>query len=93
MTATKEGEPNFVKQITLFLGFILVVMGMANNLPNVPGLVEAVRFIPGLEELPRLSKYNPEYFFPLSFVFMVTISLLGASLTQRWWNWLNLMMP
>ena len=74
------------RRLALFLGFILVIMGMANNLPNIPGLVETVRLIPGLEELPRLSKYNPEYFFPLTFVFMVVISLLGASLTQSWWN-------
>jgi len=74
------------RRLALFLGFILVVMGMANNLPNIPGLVETIRLIPGLEELPRLSKYNPEYFFPLTFAFMVIISLLGASLTQSWRN-------
>ena len=77
---------NPMRRLALFLGFILVVMGMANNLPNIPGLVEAVRLIPGLSDLPRLSKYNPEYFFPLTFTFMVVISLLGASLAQSWWS-------
>ena len=77
---------NPMRRLALFLGFILVVMGMANNLPNIPGLVEAFRLIPGLSDLPRLSKYNPEYFFPLTFSFMVVISLLGASLAQSWWS-------
>jgi hypothetical protein len=75
-----------MRRLALFLGFILVLMGMANNLPNIPGLVETIRLIPGLGELPRLSKYNPEYFSPITFVFMVIISLLGASLTQSWRN-------
>ena len=86
MTETENNRENFVNRIALFLGFILVVMGMANNLPNVPGLVETIRLIPGLEGLPRLSKYNPEYFFPLTFSFMVVISVLGASFARTWWN-------
>ena len=86
MTETENNKENFVNRVALFLGFILVVMGMANNLPNVPGLVETIRLIPGLEGLPRLSKYNPEYFFPITFSFMVVISVLGASFARTWWT-------
>jgi len=70
------------QRLALILGFILVVMGLANNLPNIPGLLESVQAIPGLGELPRLSKYNPEFFYPLTFFLMMLISLLGASFAR-----------
>ena len=62
-----------MRRLALGLAFILVVIGMTNNLPNIPGLLDAVRSIPGLEKLPRLSKYDSEYFFPLSFALMMVI--------------------
>ena len=67
----------------LVLGFILVLMGMANNLPNIPGLLELVQAIPGLGDLPRLSKYDPEYFYPLTFFLMILVSLFGASFAKE----------
>ena len=71
-------------RLALGLAFFVVLFGMANNLPNVPGLLEAVQSIPGLGWLPRLSKYDTEYFFPLMFVLMTTIALLQSSLTKDW---------
>lgn len=72
------------RRVAILLAFILVVMGMVNNLPNIPGLLELVQAIPGLEELPRLSKYNSEFFFPLMFAFMLVIALLNASFARDW---------
>ena len=73
-----------MKFTAVVLGFIVVVMGMANNLPNVPGLAELVRLIPGLEGLPRLSKYNPEFFFPIVFIIMMVIALISTSIAIDW---------
>ena len=70
-------------RLALALAFILVVTGMANNLPNIPGLLETVRSIPGLEGLPRLSKYSSEFFFPLMFSLMLVIALLVSSFGRR----------
>ena len=84
MQDPQTSNSNKIKYIALVLGFILVVMGMANNLPNVPGLVELVRLIPGLEDLPRLSKYNPEFFFPIVFIIMMVIALLSTSFAKDW---------
>ena len=83
MSDTQLKAPDFWRSCTLVLGFILVVMGMANNLPNIPGLTELVNMIPGLGDIPRLSKYNPEYFYPLTFFLMLLISLLGASFAKE----------
>ena len=82
MSDSQSGNTDIWQRLALVLGFVLVVMGLANNLPNIPGLLESVRAIPGLGELPRLSKYNPEYFYPLTFFLMLVISVLGASFAR-----------
>ncbi len=66
-------------RLALGIAFVLVVLGMANNLPSIPGLLEFVREIPGLGGVPRLSKYSSEYFFPLMFVLMMATALLTVS--------------
>ena len=83
MSNSQVGGFDIWQRCALGLGFILVVMGLANNLPNIPGLLELVQMIPGLGGLPRLSKYNPEYFYPLTFCLMLMISLLGASFARE----------
>lgn len=83
MSESQSALTDFWQRLALVLGFVLVVMGLANNLPNIPGLLDSVRAIPGLGELPRLSKYNPEYFYPLTFFLMMFISLLGASFARE----------
>ena len=71
-------------RLALTLAFVLVVFGMANNLPSIPGLLELVRAIPGLEGIPRLSKYSSEHFFPLMFALMMVIALLVVSFGREW---------
>ena len=87
MLETQEQEQNgWMRQLALGLAFLLVLMGMANNLPNIPGLLEAVRSIPGLAELPRINKYSSEFLFPLTFAFMMVIALLVSSFASDWRN-------
>ena len=69
---------NWMDRLAFSLAFILVLMGLANNLPNIPGLLELIQSIPGLSELPRISKYNSEFFFPLTFTFMTVVVLLRS---------------
>ena len=86
MANNQAKNSDLFKRLSLVLGFILVVIGMVNNLPTIPGLLEAIQLIPGLEGLPRLSKYNPEYFFPLVFAIMLLICLLTSSFGKDWFN-------
>lgn len=74
------------QQLAVAFGFILVLMGMANNLPNIPGLLESVRSIPGLADLSRINKFSPEFMFPLTFTFMMVIALLTSSFAKDWYN-------
>ena len=71
-------------RLALALAFVLVVLGMANNLPSIPGLLELVQSIPGLAGIPRLSKYSSEHFFPLMFALMMVIALLVVSFGRDW---------
>lgn len=80
----KKETDDWMRRLALVLAFILVVMGMVNNLPNIPGLLELVQSIPGLSDLPRISKFNSEYFFPLVFGVMMLIVLLTASFAKQW---------
>lgn len=75
---------DWLGRLALTLSFVLVIMGMANNLPNIPGLLEGIRLMPGLDGLPRLSKYNSEFFFPLMFMLMLLVALLVSSFGRSW---------
>lgn len=83
-SAEHAGRAGRAKRFALTLGFILVVLGMVNNLPNIPGLLELVQKIPGLGWVPRLSKFDNDYFFPLSFALMMFIALLNLSFVIAW---------
>ena len=78
-----EGD-HWTVRLSLGLAFVLVVLGMANNLPSIPGLLELIQAIPGLEGVPRISKYSSEYFFPLMFVLMMATALLLTSFGRDW---------
>ena len=73
-----------VSKIAFWFALALVAMGLANNLPNIPGLLGLVNSVPGLENLPRLSKYNSEFFFPLVFAVIMIVVLLRSSFTREW---------
>ena len=75
-------QDDWMNKLAFAFAFILVLMGMLNNLPTIPGALELVRSIPGLTELPRISKYNSEFFFPLTFFLMTAIALLRASFAR-----------
>ena len=56
-------QDNWMNRLAFSMAFILVIMGLVNNLPNIPGLLELIQAIPGLSGLPRISKFNSEFFF------------------------------
>jgi TRAP transporter 4TM/12TM fusion protein len=79
-----QDQSGWRRQLALGLAFLLVLMGMANNLPNIPGLLDTVRSIPGLADLPRINKYSSEFLFPLTFAFMMVVALLTSSFAKGW---------
>jgi TRAP transporter 4TM/12TM fusion protein len=79
-----QDQSGWRRQLALGLAFLLVLLGMANNLPNIPGLLDTVRSIPGLADLPRINKYSSEFLFPLTFALMMVVATLTSSFARGW---------
>lgn len=83
-------------RVVVWLGGVLVLLVMANNLPTIPGLLDLVHQIPGFGNLAQISKYDPSTFFPIVFSLMMLIAMTDASFAKAWrdrsrgWRWLGL---
>ncbi|MEP5153810.1 TRAP transporter fused permease subunit [Planktotalea sp.] len=65
------------------LGFLLVVVGMLNTMPEIPGLQDFARAITGQPFL-RVSGFPPEFFYPPVFLLMMVIVALDSSVYLAW---------
>lgn len=65
-------------RIATVLGFILVVIGLLNTMPAIPGLDQGLRDLTGISSLV-VRKFSYEYLFPLVFVIMMTVVALENS--------------
>ena len=77
-------QRDWAQRLALSLGLILVIIGMVNNLPTVPGLLELIQAIPGLGDLQRISKFDAEWLFPIVFLLMMVIVVLNDSFARDW---------
>lgn len=75
---TERAQPDFAHRLAAFLGLVLVVIGLLNTLPAIPGLEEAMRSLTGVPNLV-IRKFSYEYLFPLCFVLMMVIVALHHS--------------
>lgn len=71
------------KQIAVVLALVLVLVGMINTMPEIPGLQAWMREITGQPFL-RVSGFSPEYFYPPVFMVMMMIVALDASVYRDW---------
>ncbi|WP_298843533.1 TRAP transporter fused permease subunit [uncultured Roseobacter sp.] len=71
------------QRIALLLAFLLVLVGMVNTLPEIPGLQNWARDVTGIRFF-RISGFPTEYLFPPLFVLMMVIVALDASLYRTW---------
>lgn len=71
------------KRVALWLAFILVVVGMTNTLPEIPGLQDLARDLTG-QPFFRVSNFSPEYFYPPVFLLMMVIVALDSSVYREW---------
>ncbi len=82
MTATHSARP-LGQRIALILAFCLVVVGMVNTMPEIPGLQDFARDLTG-RPFFRISGFPPEYFYPPVFFLMMLIVALDASVYRAW---------
>ncbi len=71
------------QRIALLLAVLLVLVGMVNTLPEIPGLQNWARELTGIRFF-RISGFPTEYLFPPLFVLMMVIVALDASLYRIW---------
>ena len=83
MTTQTETALPMGRRLALGLAFVLVVVGMANTMPEIPGLQDWAREVTGLRYF-RVSSFPPEYLYPPLFVLMMVIVALDASVYRAW---------
>lgn len=83
MVDQEQNDLSFGQKLSLSLAFTLVVIGMINTMPEIPGLQDAARVITGQPFL-RISNFSPEYFFPPIFLLMMFIVAFNSSAYREW---------
>ena len=66
------------QRIAYVLAFLLVIVGMVNTMPEIPGLQNWAREITG-QQFFRVSGFQPEFFYPPVFFVMMLIVALNSS--------------
>ena len=69
--------------VLYWLALALVVAGLMNSLPGIPGFDAGVRNLTGLDWL-SLRKFPSEWFFPLAFAVMMVVVALRHSMWRAW---------
>ncbi len=83
MTDTTPLPKPLSQRIAFWLALILVVVGMVNTLPEIPGLQDLARDLTG-RPFFRVSNFPPEYFYPPVFLLMMLIVALDSSVYRAW---------
>ncbi|SMY09427.1 TRAP transporter permease [Flavimaricola marinus] len=82
MTTANSGRP-LGKRIAIVLALILVLAGMLNTMPEIPGLQDFARDLTG-QKFFRVSNFPTEFFYPPVFLLMMVIVALDASVYRDW---------
>ncbi len=83
MTDPQAPSRGLGQRIALFLALILVLAGMLNTMPEIPGLQDWARDVTG-QPFFRVSGFPTEYFYPPVFFVMMVIVALDASVYRAW---------
>lgn len=83
---TPESDPpagKLSRRVAYALALILVIVGMINTTPSIPGWDDFVRTLTGIPDL-KVRRFSYEYFYPLFFAWMMVIVVLTQSIWRRW---------
>ena len=76
-----EKNNDFGLKIAKVIAFFLVLIGILNTIPAIPGLEELVWRVTGNDRIV-FRKFSYEYFFPLTFFIMMVV----VSLNHSFWR-------
>lgn len=77
-TPSDTPAPDLGEKIVYWLALILVIVGLLNAMPGIPGVDNAVAGLFGFKDLV-IRKYPYEYFYPIAFAVMMIIVALKHS--------------
>ena len=83
-TPAKENN-TFVDVIVYWLGLLLVVVGLLNVTPSIPGWEDLWRTLTGIEQF-KIRRFPTEWFYPIMFFWMMLIVALKHSMWRSWTN-------
>ena len=66
-----------------WLAIVLVVIGLLNSIPGIPGFDQGLRDLTG-QDWFKLRKFTREWFFPIVLAMMMLIVALKHSMYQSW---------
>jgi TRAP transporter 4TM/12TM fusion protein len=69
--------------VLFWLSLIIVIAGLMNAIPGVPGLDTGLRNLTGLDWL-KIRRFPTEWFYPLAFAFMMLCVVLKHSAWKSW---------
>ena len=77
------GTPNLLQQLTYWLALLLVITGLVNVTPAIPGWDNLWQGVTGIDGI-ALRRFPTEWLYPLIFVWMMLIVVLKHSIWRSW---------
>ena len=71
--------------IIYVMALVMVLVGIVNSMPAIPGLDEAIHAILGTDKI-AVRRFPPEWFYPITFFWMMAIVALKQSMWRDWVN-------
>ena len=83
MPEAASEKTGIAKKIAYGMALAMVIVGIVNSMPSIPGLDELIRDILNSEKL-SVRRFPPEWFYPLVFAWMMIIVSLQHSMWRSW---------
>ena len=80
---TPEGNSGAVDNLVYWLGLLLVVVGLLNVTPSIPGWDDLWRSVTGISNF-KIRRFPTEWFYPIMFFWMMLIVAFKHSMWRSW---------
>lgn len=82
-SAPEKEQRSIGGTIVYAMALIMVIVGIVNSMPTIPGLDELIRDILGNNKI-SVRRFPPEFFYPVVFAWMMIIVAVKHSMLRAW---------
>jgi len=82
-TRSKDDDSVFIDQVAYWLALLLVLVGLINITPAIPGWDDLWKNLTG-NDFFKIRRYPTEWFYPITFFWMMMIVALKQSMWRSW---------